>query len=167
MTGQAVLNFAGIYPNTVERVNNRDQVYFQSDYPFTPHILGMFTFRYEDERGAKKSVAYGIDQNLERGNYDYTAQIQGNYKYRLYYSLGGGAEKNQLFGTVGLLVSGWSIIRFVPAMGLFHGTKIRFNFANGYQEPSLDEQFGSLYNFLLTQQGGPGVDPAVPHHTDR
>jgi vitamin B12 transporter len=101
VTGQAILNFAGTYPNTVERVNNRDQVYFQSDYPFTPHILGMFTFRYEDERGAKKSVAYGIDQNLERANYDYTAQIQGNYKNRLFYSLGGGAEKNQLFGTVG------------------------------------------------------------------
>jgi iron complex outermembrane receptor protein/vitamin B12 transporter len=41
-----------------------------------------------------------------------------------------------------------------PGPGLFHGTKIRFNFANAYQEPSLDEQFGSLYNFLLTQQGG-------------
>ena len=101
VTGQAILNFAGIYPNTVERVSDRDQVYFQSDYPFTQHILGMFAFRYEDERGAKKSVAYGIDQTLERGNYDYTAQIQGSYKNRLFYSLGGGAEKNQLFGTVG------------------------------------------------------------------
>ena len=59
MTGQAILNFAGIYPNTVERVNNRDQVYVQSDYPFTPHILGLFTFRYEDERGAKKSWPTG------------------------------------------------------------------------------------------------------------
>ena len=111
VTGQALLNFAGTYPNTVERVNNRDQVYFQSDYPFTPHILGMFAFRYEDERGAKKSVAYGIDQNLERANYDYTAQIQGSYRNRLFYSLGGGAEKNQLFGTVGTPESGWLIIR--------------------------------------------------------
>jgi vitamin B12 transporter len=152
--GQAVLNFAGAYPNTVERVNNRDQLYFQSDYPFTPHILGMFTFRYEDERGAKKSAAYGIDQTLERGNFDYTAQIQGNYKYRLYYSLGGGAEKNQLFGTVGTPRIGLLFYPVRPGLGLFHGTKIRVNFANGYQEPSLDEQFGSLYNFLQNQQGG-------------
>ena len=154
VTGQALLNFAGIYPNTVERVNNRDQVYVQSDYPFTPHILGMFTFRYEDERGAKKSAAYGIDQTLERGNYDYTAQIQGNYKYRLYYSLGGGAEKNQLFGTVGTPRIGLVYYPVRPSKGLFRGTRLRFNFANGYQEPSLDEQFGSLYNFLLTQAGG-------------
>ena len=154
VTGQAILNFAGIYPNTIERVNNRDQVYFQSDYPFTQRILAMFTFRYEDERGAKKSVAYGIDQNLERGNYDYTAQIQGSYKYRLYYSLGGGVEKNQLFGTVGTPRLGLVYYPVRPGQGLFHGTKIRFNFANGYQEPSLDEQFASLYDFLLTQPGG-------------
>jgi vitamin B12 transporter len=154
VAGQAVLNFPGVYPSTVERVNNRDQVYFQSDYPFYPHVLGMFTFRYEDERGAKKSFALGLDQTLDRRNYDYTAQIQGNYKYRIFYSLGGGAEKNELFGTVGTPRIGvaWYPVR--PGPGLFHGTKIRFNFANGYQEPSLDEQFGSLYNFLLTQQGG-------------
>ena len=154
VTGQAILNFAGIYPNTVERVSDRDQVYFQSDYPFTQHILGMFAFRYEDERGAKKSVAYGIDQTLERGNYDYTAQIQGSYKNRLFYSLGGGAEKNQLFGTVGTPRIGLVYYPVRPDKGLFHGTKIRFNFANGYQEPSLDEQFAGLYNFLLTQPGG-------------
>jgi len=35
-----------------------------------------------------------------------------------------------------------------PGSGIFHGTKIRFNFAKGYQEPSLDEQIQSLYNFL-------------------
>ena len=78
--GQAILNFPGTYPNTVEQVNNRDQVYFQSDYPFTQHILGLFTFRYADERGAKKSVAYGLDQNIERANYDYTGQVQGDYQ---------------------------------------------------------------------------------------
>ena len=154
VTGQAILNFAGTYPNTVERVNDRDQVYFQSDYPFTQHILGMFAFRYEDERGAKKSVVYGIDQTLERANYDYAAQIQGSYKNRLFYSLGGGAEKNQLFGTVGTPRIGLVYYPVRPDKGLFHGTRIRFNFANGYQEPSLDEQFAGLYSFLLTQPGG-------------
>ena len=153
-TGQAILNFPGTYPNTVEQVNNRDQVYFQSDYPFTQHILGLFTFRYADERGAKKSVAYGLDQNIERANYDYTAQVQGDYHNRLFYSLGGGVEKNQLFGTVGTPRLGLAYYPVRPGRGPFHGTKIWFNFAEGYQEPSLDEQFASLYDFLLGQQGG-------------
>jgi vitamin B12 transporter len=154
VTGQAVLNFPGTYPNTVEQVNNRDQVYFQSDYPFTQSIVGLFAFRYTDERGAKKSVAYGIDQNVERANYDYTALLHGSYRNRLFYSLGGGVEKNQLFGTVGTPRIGLAYYPVRPGPGLFHGTKIRFNFANGYQEPSLDEQLAGLYDFLLTQQGG-------------
>ncbi len=153
--GQAILNFDGTYPNTVERVNNRDQVYVQSDYPFTPHILGLFTFRYEDERGAKKSVAYGLDQTIDRVNNDYTGQVQGDYHSRLFYSLGGGVEKNALFGTVGTPRLGLTYYPVRPDNGLLHGTRIRFNFANGYQEPSLDEQIGSLYDFLAGEPGGP------------
>ncbi len=154
VTGQAILNFPGTYPNTVEQVNNRDQFYFQSDYPFTQHILGLFTFRYDDERGAKKSAVYGIDQNIERANYDYTGQLQGNYHSRLFYSLGGGVEKNQLFGTVGVPRLGLAYYPVRPGKGIFHGTKIWSNFAQGFQEPSLDEQFASLYDFLLNLQGG-------------
>jgi vitamin B12 transporter len=154
VTGQPILNFAGIYPNTVERVNNRDQVYVQSDYPFTPHILGLFTFRFEDERGAKKSVAYGLDQTIDRVNNDYTGQLQGDYHSRIFYSLGGGVEKNALFGTVGTPRLGLTYYPVRPDKGLFRGTMIRFNFAKGYQEPSLDEQIGSLYDFLVGEQGG-------------
>jgi vitamin B12 transporter len=152
--GQAILNFPGIYPNTVEQVNNRDQLYFQSDYPFTQHILGLFTFRYADERGAKKSVAYGLDQTIGRANYDYTGQVQGDYHSRIFYSLGGGVEKNQLFGTVGTPRLGLAYYPVRPGPGPIRGTKIWFNFAEGYQEPSLDEQFASLYDFLLGQPGG-------------
>lgn len=148
-TGQAVLNFAGTYPNTTERVNNRDHFYFESDYPFTQHIFGMFGFHYEDERGARKSIAYGLDQNIERANYDYTGQLQGDYHSRIFYSLGGGVEKNHLFGTIGTPRIGLAYYPVRPGNGIFHGTKIRFNFAKGYQEPSLDEQIQSLYNFLL------------------
>jgi vitamin B12 transporter len=154
VTGQAILNFPGTYPNTIERVNNRDQFYFQSDYPFTQHILGLLTFRYADERGAKKSTAFALDQTLERVNYDYTGQIQGSWHTRLLYSLGGGVEKNGLFGTVGTPRLGLSYYPVLPGKGLFHGTRIRVNFAKGYQEPSLDAQFSGLYSFLMGQQGG-------------
>ena len=163
VTGQAILNFAGVYPNTMERVNNRDQVYVQSDYPFTQHIFGLFTFRYADERGAKKSVAYGLDQTIERANNDYTGQVQGDYKRPALYSLGGGVEKNALFGTVGTPRLGLTYYPVRPGNGPFTG-HVRFNFAKGYQEPSLDEQFASLYDFLLGQQGGGGYS-AVPYLT--
>ena len=40
-----------------------------------------------------------------------------------------------------------------PGKGILHGTKINFNFAKGVKEPSIDDQFGSLYDFLLTNGG--------------
>jgi iron complex outermembrane receptor protein/vitamin B12 transporter len=141
----------------VEQVNNRDRVYFQSDYPFTQHIQGLFTFRYADERGAKKSVVYGLNQTIERANYDYTGQVQGDFRSRIFYSLGGGVEKNQLFGTVGTPRLGLAYYPVRPGNGVFHGTKIWANFAEGYQEPSLAEEFASLYDFLQGQQGGPAA----------
>ncbi len=152
--GQAILSFPGAYPNTLERVNNRDQVYLQSDYAFTPHIQGLFTFRYEDERGAQKSTVFGIDQAIDRVYNDYTGQIQGDYHRRIYYSLGGGVEKSHLLGTVGVPRLGVAYYPIRPGPGLLHGTQIRFNFAEGYQAPSLDEQLSSLYQFLLGQPGG-------------
>ena len=154
VTGQAILNFAGVYPNTIERVNNRDQVYVQTDYPFTQHILGLFTFRYADERGAKKSTAYGLDQTLDRTSNDYTAQIQGILRRRLLYSAGGGVEKNGLFGTVGTPRLGLAYYPVLPGNGILHGTRIRASFARGYQEPSLDAQFSALNSFLAGEHGG-------------
>lgn len=158
VAGQAVLNFPGTYPNTIERVSNRDQLYVQSDYPFTERILGLFTFRYMDERGAKKSTALAINQTLERANYAYTAQVQGSFRKRLLYSLGGGVEKNGLFGTVGTPRLGLAYYPVLPGDGILHGTRVAVNFSNGYREPSLDEQFASLYDFL---QGEPEGTAAV------
>ena len=161
VTGQAVLDFPGTYPNTVERVNNRDQVYFQSDYPFTQNIVGLFSLNYEDERGAKRSRADALDETIDRVNFNYTAQLQGSYHSRFYYSLGGGVEKNDLFGTMGVPRLGLGYYPVRPGPGLLHGTQIRFNFARGFQEPALDDQLSSLYSFL---QGEPGGSQAVARY---
>lgn len=152
--GQALLNFAGRYPNRSELVNDRDQLYFQSDWSLPHNTVALFAFHFEDERGAEKDPVYAVDETLERANYDYTALIHGEVRRRVFYSLGGGVEKNQLFGTVGTPRVGLAYYPVRPGDGVMHGTKITFSFAKGYQEPSLGEQFGSLYTFLLQQPGG-------------
>jgi vitamin B12 transporter len=40
-----------------------------------------------------------------------------------------------------------------PAGALFTAQALNVNFAKGYQEPTLDQQFGSLYAFLQTNGG--------------
>ena len=92
---------AASIPTRSDSANNRDQLYFQSDFRFTPHLTGLLGFRYMDERGSYHNPAFFISQTLERSNYDYIGQFAGDFKNRLFYTLSGDIEKNQLYGTVG------------------------------------------------------------------
>ncbi|HMD21057.1 MAG TPA: TonB-dependent receptor [Alloacidobacterium sp.] len=157
VSGQAILNYAGTYPVTSELVSNRDDLYAQTDYEFTPHLMAIAGFRYENERGADRYPGF-VDDSLERSNYDYMLQIGGDFKSRLFYSLGGGIEKNQLYGTEGTPRVGLSYYVVRPGAGHFHGTKLNFNFAKGVKEPTLTDQFGSLYDFLYQYGGQAAVE---------
>ena len=155
--GQALLNYGpadfGVYPNGSNSVSNRDQLYAQSSYVVSPKLSVIGGFRYEDERGAYHNPVFAEDYSIERANYDYTAEVQGNlFKDRVFYSLGGGVEKNQLFGTVGEPRLGLTYYPVRPGSGIAHGSKITFNFSKGVQEPNLFSQLDSLYA-TLTQNG--------------
>ena len=156
-TGQALLNygpvFGSIYPYKVYLASNRDSLYAQTNYQHGLHLGVIAGFRYEDERGMEGEPVYLFGENLERTNYDYQAQLGGEFKNRIFYTAAGGVEKNQLFGLVGTPRGGasWYVVR--PGKGFLHGTRLNVNFAKGYQEPTLDQQFGSLYDFLQTNGG--------------
>ena len=174
VTGQAQLNSGfNSYPNASDSSSNRDQLYAQSDYKITPHITALLGFRYENERGSGnlQDAPYSYRHSLERTNYDYTAQFAGDFKNRFFYELGGGIQKNQLFGTEGTPRVGLTYYLKRPGSGIFKGTKVNFNFAKGVREPALGEQFGSLYDILQGQPGGPqaiqqaGIGQVGAEHT--
>jgi iron complex outermembrane receptor protein/vitamin B12 transporter len=156
ITGQAQLNSGfGTYPNASDSSSNRDQLFAQSDYKLTPHLTMLGAFRYEDERGSSNYPTYGISESLERPNFDYTAQFAGDFKNRFFYQAGGGVQKNHVYGVQGTPRASATYYIQRPGSGLFHGTKVNFNFAKGVKEPSLSQQFNSLYDTLLGQPGGP------------
>ncbi len=150
--GQVLMNygpaFGGVYPNASDAANNRDQLYFQSDFRFTPHLTGLIGFRYMDERGRYNNPSFFLHQDLERANYEYFAQFAGDFKNRLFYTVSGVIEKNQLYGTVGQPRIGVAYIPVRPGDGFIHGTKLTFNFSKGIQEPDLNSQIGSLQTIL-------------------
>ena len=77
-------------------------------------------------------------------NYDYIGQFAGDFKNRLFYTLSGDIEKNQLYGTVGQPRVGLAYFPVRPGAGIAHGTKLTFNFSKGIQEPDLNSQLQSL-----------------------
>src|SRR5580658_538728 len=80
-TGQALLDYAGTYPQGNQIVSNRDQIMYQGDYRFTPHLIAMIGFHYEDERGAAPDSSYL--KPVERTNYDYLAELHGDFKSQI------------------------------------------------------------------------------------
>jgi vitamin B12 transporter len=154
-TGQALLDYSQangeVYPSEDQVVSNRDQLVYRGDYAFTPHLMGLIGFQYEDERGVEPGSSYYPP--VDRTNYDYQLAVHGDFKERLFYSLGGSLEHYSLFGVQTPLRIGASYYVLRPRKGVFSGTRILFNFGESDREPTLPEQDESLYAFLVANGG--------------
>jgi iron complex outermembrane receptor protein/vitamin B12 transporter len=134
---------------TDDQSSNRDQLYYQSDWSHSPLFNVLFGFRYDNERGSYNNAEYLEHEVIQRTNYEWNLQFQGEVKGRFSYSLGGAIEKNHLYGIAGTPRIGFTYVPVRPSSKLFHGTRIRANFATGVQEPTLALEYNSLYTQLL------------------
>ena len=159
--GYKVTGQASFFVPTEAQDSNRDEVYYQSDYSFGHLLSALFGFRYENERGSYVS-AYD-NERIKRPDYEYTLQLQGQAFGRLFYSAGGGLEKNHLYGITGTPRFGLSFVPVRPGPGFLEGTLLRANAATGVQEPTLGIEFASLYKQL--QAAGDTADIAKYHVT--
>lgn len=149
--GQAIFQYPG--NNNYANQTNRDFGYVQSDYHVSSKLNLLFGFRYEDERGW---VASAYSQGAtQRGNYSYMMQAQGGLWNRLFYTVGSGIEDNALFGWAATPRASLAYYLLRPSQSeVFSGTKIRFNFGKGIQEPTIPQQLNSLYSTLQLFPGG-------------
>ncbi len=151
VSGQVLMDYAGTYPQSNQLVSNRDQLVYQGDYTITPHLVAQAGFQFEDERGSEPGSSYYTP--VDRTNYDYRAAVHGDFKTRFFYTLGGDLERYSLFGTQTSPRAGVSFYALRPRNGIFSGTRVLFNFGDAVREPSLTDQFYSLYNFLESNGG--------------
>jgi iron complex outermembrane receptor protein/vitamin B12 transporter len=149
VTGQAQLDYPETYPYRYQLASNRDQLAYQSDYQFTPHLSVLAGFHFVDERGLENVPSFGTHDVIERTNYDYVAAVHGDFKGRFFYTLGGSLEHYSLFGTQTSPRVGLSYYALRPHHGVFSGTRVLFNYGDAVREPGLTDQFGSLYTFLV------------------
>jgi vitamin B12 transporter len=150
-SGPVLMDYAGTFPQGYQLVSNRDALVYQGNYTVTPHLMAQIGFQYENERGSEPGSSYYPP--VERSNYDYRAAVHGDFKSRLFYTLGGDLEHYSLFGVQTTPRAGVSFYALRPRRGVFSGTRILFNFGDAVREPSLTDQFYSLYNFLQTYGG--------------
>ena len=139
VTGRALMDFAGTYPQGYQLFSNRDALVYQGDYTITPHLTAQIGFGYENER---------YTGGINRTNYDYRAAVHGDFKNRLFYTLGGDLEHYSLFGVQTTPRAGLSFYAFRPHKRVLSGTRLMFNFGDAVREPSGTDQLYSLYSFL-------------------
>lgn len=155
-TGQAILDYAGVYPLTFNSSTIRRSFYAQSDYQFRSDLGVSAGFRYENENGSTNSQ--GIISADDRNNYSTFFEGRGSLGRRLYATAGVGLDKNAVFGFAATpRVSLAYYLRRPSTSGFFSDTKLKFNFANGIKEPSITEQGSSLYELLSQLPQGPGL----------
>jgi vitamin B12 transporter len=141
-------------PSSYLETTNRDFVYAQTDYRFSPHFLSLGGFKYENESGLN-GYAGGTPTAIQRGNYSYTIQFAGDLKSRLFYNLGTGLEDNGLFGFAATPRAALAYYLVRPSSkGFFAGTKLHGSFGKGIKEPSIFQQADSLYGTLAALPNG-------------
>lgn len=155
--GPALLDYSvangSVYPNRLDLVNERNQFVYQGDYQVTPHLQVSAGFHVEKEIGVEREPVYSIDEAVQRTNYDYILAAHGDYHNRFFYTLGASFEHYQLIGNGTSPRIGFGYYLVKPKPKFWGGTRINFNFSQGVREPTLTDEFGSLYDFL-EQNGG-------------
>ncbi len=80
--GYTATGQASFFVPTEKQDSNRDELYYQSDYSFSHYLTALFGFRYENERGSYVSAF--SNETIQRTNFEYTLQLQGDIKNRLF-----------------------------------------------------------------------------------
>jgi iron complex outermembrane receptor protein/vitamin B12 transporter len=154
VTGQAIFQFGGQYPNQFNAITSRDFVYAQTDYRINAHFVALGAFKYEAERGSTQSTGSPAN-TINRGNYSYTVQISGDIRNRFYYNVGSGIENNGLFGLAGTPRASVAYYLARPsATGWLSGTKLHASFGKGIKEPNVFQQGSSLFDILSQAPNG-------------
>jgi vitamin B12 transporter len=155
VSGQAIFQYEGTFPNQSVTTTNRDFVYAQTDYRFNPHLVALGGFKYEAERGSTVSTGYS-PSDISRGNYSYTLQVSGDIGNRLYYNVGSGIEDNGLFGLAGTPRASVAYYLARPSSSNWlSGTKLHASFGKGIKEPNVYQQTTSLYDTIAALPNGP------------
>ena len=156
VTGQAILDFSGVYPSLFNSETTRRSFYVQSDYELLSDLTVTGGFRYENENGFTDSN--GSRSPADRNNYSTFLQANGNLGHRLFASAGVGFENNAVYGFAATpRVSAAFYLRRPANQEFFGDTKLKFNFGKGITEPSIFNQGASLFALLSGVDGGQAI----------
>lgn len=152
-SGQAILDYAGNYPSLFNSHTAVQSLFGLSNYDLRPDLSMSAGLRYDHEGGYTNSA--GTLSPTTRNNVGGFLEAHGNLGHRAFATAGVGLEDNAVYGFAATpRVSLGYYVRRPTADSILSGTKLRFNFGTGIDEPSILNQGESLYNLLNTLPNG-------------
>lgn len=156
-SGQAILDYGGVYPMIFDSVTAVRSIDGQTDYAFRRNVEATAGFEYLNESGSSQSSGF-LRSGATRNNYDGFLEARGNLRDRLFATAGLGIESNAVFGFANSPRASLAYYARRPAAAASWGhTKLNFNFGTGIKEPSLADQESSLFDVLSQVSGGAGL----------
>ena len=170
-SGSAILDYGdGSYPNLYNSHTAVQSVYGLSNYDFKPTLSASAGIRYDHESGYTNSA--GSLSPTSRNNFDYFMEAHGSLGHRVFATAGLGLEDYAVYGFAATpRVSAAYYVRRPSSNSFFNGTKLRFNYGTGIDEPSIYNQGSSLFSLLSTLPNGPAlisqyhVSPLAPERS--
>jgi len=155
-SGQAILDYGGSYPNLYNSHTAEQSLYALSNYEVKPDLNASAGFQYDHESGYTNAA--GTLSPTSRNNYEYFMEAHGSLGHRAFATAGVGLEDNAVYGFAATpRVSMAYYVRRPSSGSFFDGTKLRFNFGTGIDEPSILNQGSSLFSLLSTLPNGAGL----------
>ena len=143
VTGQAILDYYGSYPQDYSIYEARRSVYSQLDIELGRGWKAIGGYRYEHENGS----------GLTRNNLGVLGEVHGHVKHRLFLTGGLSLERNGVFEeAVTPRVSGAYYLRQPGRQSLFGETRISSNFGLGVKETGTYQQANQLWSLLTPAQ---------------
>ena len=162
MTGRAILDYGGSYPQPFESRTTRRTLFGQTTYRATGDLHISAGARFEREAGYSDPDG---DPDQTRNNGGVFVEGRGSIGGRTHISAGVGVEHNEAFETA--TTPRLSIASYLrnPVRGAVGDTKLVLNFGKGIKAMSVFQQQSSLFGLLDGVTGAPAVDPLGPERS--
>jgi vitamin B12 transporter len=160
VTGQAILDFGGVYPSLFDSHTTRNLVMGTTSVQIVPGLDVSGGARYEREEGFTQSGGASAPKSEStRDNGGAFIEGRGTYQ-RLFVSGGAGFEHNAVFGNaVSPRISVAYYLRDPSATASAGDTKLTLNAGKGIKAPAIYQELSSLYALA---KNIPGVGPIGP-----
>jgi iron complex outermembrane receptor protein/vitamin B12 transporter len=162
VTGRAILDFGGTYPNLFDSRATRRALSGQTTFQATPNLAISGGARWDKETGYDDP---DDDPVAERNNGGAFVEARATVMNRAYLSGGVGVEHNATFGTEAVPRFSAAVYLRNPSAEAFGDTKVSFNIGKGIKAPSVFQELNAVFELVQGTPAAANVSPVGPERS--